>query len=159
MKNEKGVTLVEVMSVLVILSVLSGMATPVFQNMLLRMDFNQEVSLLVGKLHEARSVAMKSNSRVVFCYSDKSYTIFVDDGAGGGTKEDWIRQPGEQLVANVIVGDRFKIVLTDSTFTGQRTRFSGRPGIKAGSIVLQGHDGQKTKVVLNVIGRVRVEKV
>jgi hypothetical protein len=102
---------------------------------------------------------MKGNSRVVFCYNDKSYKIFVDDGAGDGTKEDWIHQPGEQLVANVTLGDRFEIVLDDSTFPGQRTRFSGRPGITAGSIVLQGHDGRKTKVVLNFIGRLRVEKV
>ena len=159
MKNEKGVTLIEVMSTLIILSVLSGIATPIFQNMLLRMDFNQEVSLLVSKLHEARSVAMKGNSRVVFCYSASGYKIFVDDGAGGGTEEDWKHQSGEQLLADITLGDRFQIVLDDSTFTLQRTRFSGRPGITAGSIVMQGHDGRKTKIVLNVIGRVRVEKV
>ena len=160
MKNEKGVTLVEVMSCLIILSVLSGIATPIFKNMMSRQALNMATSMLVGELHKARSFAMKSNSHVVFCYTENGYKTFIDDGQGGGIKEDWIPQPGEQVLANVdLVKDRLKIAVDESTFNTQRTRFSGRPGITAGSIVLQGSDGRKNKVIVNVIGRVRVEKL
>ena len=158
MNNENGVTLLEVMSTMIIISILSGISVPIFQNILLRQEFNQEVRNMVNEIYNARSIAIKSNAHVVLCYSQSGYKIFVDDGRKGGVENDWIQQANEKVLTNVTFRKHFKIALDDSTFTGQRTRFSNRPGIKAGSIVLQGHDGQKTKVVLNVIGRVRVEK-
>jgi prepilin-type N-terminal cleavage/methylation domain-containing protein len=159
MKNENGVTLVEVMSCVIILSILSGIAVPLFKNILSRQAFNGAISMLVGELHKARSFAMKSNSRVVFCYTESGYKSFIDDGQGGGEEKEWTQQPGEQVLANVTFRDRLKIVVDESTFQSQRVRFSGRPGIMGGSIVVQGEDGQKSKVIVNLIGRVRVERL
>ncbi|MBU1564064.1 MAG: GspH/FimT family pseudopilin [Proteobacteria bacterium] len=160
MKNENGVTLVEVMSCLVILSVLSGIATPLFKDMMSKQALYGATSMLVSELHKARSYAMRSNSHVAFSYTEDGYKAFIDDGQGGGTEGDWIQQPGEQVLANVdLLKDRLKIAVDESTFTAQRTRFSGRPGIKAGAIVLQGNDGRKNKIIVNFIGRVRVEKL
>ncbi|MFH0781609.1 MAG: GspH/FimT family pseudopilin [Pseudomonadota bacterium] len=160
MKNENGVTLVEVMSCLVILSFLSGIATPFFKDMMARQALNGATSMLVGELHKARSFAMTSNSPVAFSYTEGGYKTFIDDGQGGGTEGDWIQQTGEKVLANVsLLTDRLKISVDESTFTAQRTCFSGRPGIKAGAIVLQGNDGRKNKVIVNFIGRVRVEKL
>ncbi len=157
MRNQSGVTLMEVMSCMMILCVLGGIATPIIENTKSRIALRGEISNLVAELHRARSLAIKTNAFVAFCYTETGYKIFVDDGRGGGTKEDWIQQPGEQILANVALGERLKIVLDESSFTSQRTRFSRSPGLKPGAVVMQEYFGNKRKVIINVIGRVRVE--
>ncbi len=70
MNNQKGVTLVEVVSCLVIMSVLAGMAFPMFEAMKAKLALHGEVSKLVGELHKARIFAIKSNAKVVFRYTE-----------------------------------------------------------------------------------------
>jgi prepilin-type N-terminal cleavage/methylation domain-containing protein len=159
MKNEGGFTLIEIMSCLILVSVLTGIASPMFKTILSRQKFNGEISKLVGELHKARSFAMKSNARVVFSYTESGYKSFIDDGQGGGTEKDWVQQPGEKVLADVRFRDRYKIALDESSFPSQRTFFSGKTGVTGGSIVLKGDDGQKSKVIVNLIGRVRVVKL
>ena len=159
MRNEKGVTLVEVVSCMVILSVLAGMAIPTIDNMKAKLALHGEVSKLVEELHKARLVAIKSNAKVVFRYTENGYMTFIDDGNNGGNKEDWIHQSGEQVLADVTFGNQLKIAVPESSFPSQRTRFSGKPGITGGTVVLQGSEGNKSKVIVNAIGRVRVEKL
>jgi prepilin-type N-terminal cleavage/methylation domain-containing protein len=159
MRNEKGVTLVEVVSCMVILGVLAGIAFPSLENMKAKLALHGEVSKLVGELHKARIVAIKNNAKVVFRYNESGYMTFIDDGNNGGTKNDWIHQSGEQLLSDVTFDDRIKIAVPESTFTSHRTIFSGKPGIIAGGVVLQGSNGSKSKVIVNAVGRVRVEKL
>lgn len=159
MNNQKGVTLVEVVSCLVIMSVLAGVAFPMVEGMKAKLALHGEVSKLVGELHKARIFAIKSNARVVFRYTDKGYMTFIDDGKNGGIKEDWVPQTGEQILADVTLGEQTRISLPESSFTAKRTCFSGKPGISAGSVVLENSNGNKSKVNVNAIGRVRVEKL
>lgn len=159
MKNERGVTLIEVVSCLVILCVLGGIAIPAAENFKAKLALHGEISRLVEELYKARVIAIKSNAPVVFWYTDSGYRAFIDDGQGGGIQKDWLQQPGEQTVADVTLKNRSKILIQESSFTAQRTRFSGGPGISAGAIVIQGDNGHKSKVIVNSIGRVRVEKL
>ncbi|GEM_PF-4435212 len=159
MRNEKGVTLVEVVSCMVILSVLAGMANPMFENIKAKLALHGEVSKLVGELHNARIFAIKSNAHVVFHYTENGYITFVDDGKNGGIKGDCSHQSGEQILSDVTFGDRLKIVAPESSFTLQRAIFSGKIGVSGGTVVLQGSNGNKSKVIVNSLGRVRVEKL
>jgi prepilin-type N-terminal cleavage/methylation domain-containing protein len=159
MNKEQGVTLVEVVSCMVILSVLAGFAFPTIENIKEKLDLHGEISKLVGELHKARMIAIKSNAKVVFLYNETGYMTFIDDGNNGGTKEDWIQQAGEQVLSDVTFGDRLKINIPDSSFPSQRTRFSGKPGLSGGAVVLQASNGSKSKVIVTPIGRVRVEKL
>ena len=159
MKKQSGVTLTEAAIVLAILSILGGFAAPMFENWESVVALRAEVSTLVGELHKARYVAIRSNEYVVFYYTDSGYKIFIDDGLDGGLREDWNHQSGEQMLSDVTFGKGVKIDLAESTFTSQRTRFSGSPGVKAGAVVLHGCCGNNTKIVVNSIGRVRVEKL
>ncbi len=159
MRNEKGITLVEVVSCMVILSVLAGIAFPTFENMKAKLALHDEVEKLVGELHKAKLFAIKSNTKVVFNYTEHGYMTFVDDGNNGGNKEDRIHQSGEQVLSDVTLGNRIKIALPESTFPSQRALFSGKPVTSAGAVVLQGSNGNKSKVFVNIIGRVRVEKL
>jgi Tfp pilus assembly protein FimT len=161
MRNQKGFTLVEAISCFLIIGVLSGIAIPAYHAMILRYRFKTETSRIVNIFNLAKSFATLKKYPVVFSYDHDGYLVFVDDGAGGGNAGDWVRQPGEQLLAYCdLRRNGIHIDVDQSTFTGQRTRFSGTPAIKAGSVVLVGADGNsKTKIVVNITGRVRVEKL
>jgi prepilin-type N-terminal cleavage/methylation domain-containing protein len=160
MRNEKGVTLLEVVSCLMVIGVLSGIALPASQAMMVRYTFSTETARVIDALKLAKSYAITKKSPVVFSYSQDGYLVFIDDGAGGGKGGDWIRQPGERLLAECDLREKgLHIDVGLSTFSAKRTRFSGTPAIKAGSVVLVGADGSKTKIVINIIGRVRTERL
>jgi len=159
MKNESGVTLIEVVSCVATFCVIAGIAYPTLENTKSRMAIHSEVSKLVGELHKARVFALKSNSSVVFCYNDSGYKTFIDDGRDGGIKEDWVQQPGEQILADVTLDNRIQIDVEKSSFSLQRTHFTKSPGVKAGAVVMRGCGGSKSKIIVNAIGRVRVEKM
>lgn len=159
MNNEKGITLVEVMSCLVVVSVLAGFAIPTIETFKSKLSLNGEVSRMVSELHKARLYAITHNSFVVFTYSDHGYKTFIDDGSGGGNKQDWVRQSGEQLLSDVTFSERILIDTSQSSFTSHRTRFSTKPGVSGGTVVLTDNKGHSKKVVVNSVGRVRVEKI
>ena len=160
MGSQKGFTLVEAVSCLLIIGVMCGIAIPAYHAMMMRYRFSIETARLVDMFALARSYSTLKRYPVVFSYDQDGYQVFVDDGAGGGSAGDWVRQPGERLLADGdLRGKGLHIDVGQSTFTAQRTRFSGTPAIKAGSVVLVGADGSKTKIVVNIIGRVRVEKL
>lgn len=159
MKKESGVTLLEVLSCIAIIGVLTGISAPITENLKSRIELHEEILKLSGELHRARSFAIKSNSHVAFCYTKTGYKFFIDDGHDEGIKEDWIQQPGEHVLADVTLGNRLAIALEESSFSSHRTRFSRSPSVKPGAIVMQGSDGNKRKVIVNAIGRIRVEKI
>lgn len=158
MNNEKGVTLVEVMSCLVVVSVLAGFAMPTIETFKSKLSLHDEVSRLVGELHKARLYAITHNSFVVFSYSESGYKTFVDDGRGGGNQKDWVLQSGEQVLSDITFDERIFIDTSQSSFASQRTRFSTKPGVSGGTVVLTDNKGHKNMVIVNSIGRVRVEK-
>lgn len=159
MGNQKGVTLLEMISAMLIIGVVSGIAFPAYKALIDRYRFTTETARVVDAFRLAKSYALTRNTRVVFTYHRDGYLVFVDDGAAGGVAGDWIRQPGELLLFDCdLSGQGLAIDVDGSTFSAQRTRFSGKPGIKAGSLVLLGKDGTKNRIVVNIIGRVRVEK-
>lgn len=156
--SEKGFTLVENVVCLVVLCAMSAFAYPEIGKWNSKYNLQSETLNLVGALHRARCAAVMRNSNVIFLYNKNGYKIFVDDGSGGGTKDDWIHQPGEAVLADVSLDKQVKIDTGESTFTLDRTGFSGKVGVKAGTVVLAGSGGLKNKIVMNVVGRVRVEK-
>lgn len=157
MKNDIGFTLVEVLVCAAIVCIVAGLASPAIGSFKARMALHEAVSDLVSGLHMARSVAIKRNDRVVLSYSEKGYKIFIDSGSGGGIREDWIQQPGEQTLVNATLDDRLEILMDESTFSLHRARFSRSPGIKPGAIVIKGDCGKKKRVIINSVGRIRIE--
>ena len=115
-----------------------------------------EIREMVGYLMKAKLEAIKVNKFVVVQFTDGGYTAFVDDGANGGTPKDWICQPGErEFVRHANIDN----LMLSTNFPSDRMRFTGRVGIKAGSVTFASDEKPFAKVVLSVTGRVRVEKL
>ncbi len=94
---------------------------------------------------------------MVLCLTSGGYKIFVDNGEGAGKKGDWVRQDQERQ----LVDHQYKngVTLTQTTFTANRTRFNGRVAMKAGRVILSNKNGSQIQLVVNTVGRFRVEKL
>jgi prepilin-type N-terminal cleavage/methylation domain-containing protein len=154
-ENNRGLTLVEVMTVLALLTILGLLSFPSFSSLLEQTRFRGEVNKLFTSLHQAKTVAIKNNAYVVLQLIENGYEIFVDDGRGDGKAGDWQRHPDESLLASHFFDERIEI---SSNLSLDRTRFSGRPGGKAGTIRLSSDSGISHSVVINLAGNIRVAK-
>lgn len=156
--SNRGFSLMELITGLAIVSVLAVFAYPEVNDWNSGLTLNAETVNVVADLKRARNVAISRNAYVVFSYSDRGYLLFVDDGLGGGIKDDRVYQPGETILADCVLDPKVAILTGESTFTLARAVFSGSVGVKAGTIVLAGEKGKKNRIIMNAVGRVRVEK-
>ncbi|MCP3933614.1 MAG: hypothetical protein GY705_31490 [Bacteroidetes bacterium] len=155
MKNNRGVSVLELIICLSIISILGGISTPAFIKHKDNIILKAEVRKIVECLHKAKIEAIKTNSSVVFHLDGRNYSVFVDDGEGTAKKRDWIRQSEERQIYS---GQVSKGITVSSNFPYDRMRFNGRVGIKAGRYYIQNNSGKRMQVVLNVNGRVRIGK-
>lgn len=156
MKNQVGFSLVELITTVAVLSIVSVVSYPAIQSMKNKAKVRGEIREMVGSLMKAKVEAIKGNRYVVVQFTDGGYTAFVDDGANGGTAKDWICQSGEREFVRHANIDNIKL---STNFPSDRMRFTGRVGIKAGSVTFSSNEKPFAKVVLSLTGRVRVEKL
>lgn len=151
--GKNGFTLVECLVCLAIMSILATFCYPPITALQDRIWFRSELANLVSSLQHAKMSAIKSNSFVVFQVKEKGYIVFEDNGAGGGVMGDWIRQGKERILIDYDLPTG--LALTTNLSLG-RTRFSGRPGMKVGTLILRNISGTKAHdVVINSVGRIR----
>jgi prepilin-type N-terminal cleavage/methylation domain-containing protein len=156
MKNQSGLSLVELITTVAVLATLSLASYPAMESWQHKEKVRAEIRHLVSTLMNAKIEAIKENRYVVVQFSGSGYKAFVDDGANGGTAKDWICQPGEREFVN---HSNIDGLLLNSNFPSDRMRFRGRVGIRAGSVYFSSGEKDIAKVVLSVTGRVRVEKL
>ena len=155
MAKQIGFTLVECLMVMVILTLVSAISWPSLMIWTKRTEFKAEVSTLVSSLRRAKMEAIETNSTVVIQVVPGGYTIFTDNSRVPGQAGDGVRQPDERLLANC----RLKQGMTiSSNFPKNRARFNSRPGMTAGRFILQDSEGRRIDVIVNRVGRVRVEE-
>jgi hypothetical protein len=93
---------------------------------------------------------------VAVLFDSGGYRIFVDDGHGGGTAENWVRDGDEESVVSRRMPAGVTIDLTATTLADKRTRFSGRGWIgNTGLVRLRNTEGTAKIVDMsNRFGRV-----
>ena len=155
MADQKGITLIELLVVLSILSIFSAIAYPPMRDWYQRACIRSEAAQLVGCLHMAKMEAVKVDSFVVIDANPDGYSVFVDNSSVSGETGDWIRQAGERLLVNY----RLKSGITlDTNFTADKARFHGnREVIIGGRFILTDSAGRRMDVIIDTIGRIRVQ--
>jgi len=156
MRSNLGFTLMELIVVIAILAVASSLGVPSFIGWRNDAKLRDAVSLLHGDLEFAKLEAVKENDFVAVVFNGNNYTVFVDDGAGGGDSGNYVRDGSEQLLRNRRMPAGVRI--NNTTFAGNQTGFNGRGRIAVpGIITLVNSAGSQRQIdINNRFGRITV---
>ncbi len=148
MKSETGLSLLECCVSLAIITCLCLVSYHPLSNLKHRLNFKSEVNALLVNIQKARLAAYKYNSYSVIRITPYGYTIHVDN-----KNVNWQHDQDEALIVCRTLPETISI---GTNFTKSRTRYRPRPGsMKAGSIFLADNDGNRVRIVINILGRVR----
>ena len=156
MKHKEGFTSIELIVVIAIIALLCTIAIPSYINWRSTAKLKGVVSLLRGDMERAKSHAIKRNASVAILISADGYSIFVDDGSGGGTAGNWNYESGEEFLVECKLPAGIRIDLIKTTFDSDRTRFNGRGWIgNPGRGTFHNNNGDEKVVYMeNRFGRI-----
>ena len=125
-----GFTLIEVMVVVAILLALAAIALPSLSGWADNQRLKGVARDLYTHFQSARLEAVKRSTTVVLTFNpggpqSGNYTVFVDDGSGGGTADNLTQDnKAEKTLARRIMPNG--VTLTSTTFTADVTAYSSR---------------------------------
>jgi prepilin-type N-terminal cleavage/methylation domain-containing protein len=151
MKSSKGFSLMETIVVIAVIGIASAIAVPSIISQRNNSNLRDAVSMIRGDFEMARSRAVRENTFVpMLIINADSYTIFIDNGFGGGDAEDWEPNGGERILCDRKLPAGVKIDLTQTTFADLRTRFDGRGYItNMGVLTLISANGKTAAIDMN----------
>ena len=150
MRKSNGFTLIELMIAIAIFAIMASVALPSFMNQRRQTLLRDAISMIRGDLEMARSQAIRENGPVAVLIREDGYGIFVDNGAGGGIKENWVRDGEEKQLCTRSLSNGLKIDLNQVTFDGKRTQFNGRGYVgNAGVLVVVDAGGKSATLDMN----------
>ena len=158
MRKRNGFTLIELMIAIALFAIMVSVALPSFMNQRRQTILRDAISMIRGDLEIARSQAIRENGSVAVLIREDGYGIFVDNGADGGIKENWVREGGEKQLCSRNLPSGIKIDLNQVTFDGNRIRFNGRGYVgNAGVLVVVDAAGKSVTLDMNNrFGRISV---
>ena len=159
LKQQNGFTLLELLVVIAIIGILSAIAIPNMIGWRAERSLRGAANIFQADLQRARLRAVRESGFVaVVITPPNNYQIFVDDGSGGGTLGDYVRQPGEPMLSNRTMPSG--ITMQNITFSGTppHTRFDlrGIPNI-IGRVEFLNNSGDTLQVIMNRVARTRIQ--
>ena len=124
-----GFTTVELLAVIAIILTLAAVAFPSFIDWIERQRVKSAARDLVSHFQTARLEAIKRSAVVALVFNPGgpqtgNYTIFVDDGAGGGEAGNLTQESLELVLRQVIMP--IGVTLMGTTFTDDRAGYNAR---------------------------------
>ena len=100
MQKHSGFTLMELMITIAIISIMAAIAVPGFIGWLPKYRLGNAARDILSVVEKARMEAVKRNTSVGLAFNtgSDSYTLWIDDGAGGGTADDAAQNGTESTV-------------------------------------------------------------
>ena len=170
-KRCHGFTSIELIVTVAILAMLAAIAIPAFSSWVPNYRLNAAATDLVSNFQRAKMEAVKKNADVVLSFSPQAYTpggavgsyqIFIDDGAGGGTPGNFVRDGGETLILQATMPGNVSLYSaafpgTQPTAAGFNSRGLPASG-KTGDVALRNNKSRYYQVSLSVTGNISLKK-
>ena len=168
-KDKNGFTLVELMIVILIVGILSIFSLPRFRVLMINFQLKSITRDLASNFQKARLEAVKRNTNLVTinffpgAYNPQgfvgSYIMFLDDGTGGGTFGDGLRNGGEPIITQAAMPKYLS--LYNTTFPGNTTGFNARgyptSGVGTFIVCIRNCMSRYYKITLSPIGGIKLE--
>ena len=162
--GQSGFTLLELVVIVVIISLMGVVALPELHKTREKYRLKAAAVDILSYFQCAKMEAVKRSTSVSIAFTEGTsgkLTMFIDDGAGGGTAENMIRDGSEEILRDVSMPKGVTLTSgfsfgTDSAgFDSRGLSLSGRTG----SVLLENFNEDKYRVYLSsVTGSVRLEK-
>lgn len=159
MRNKNGFTLLELMVAIAIFGILSAIAIPNVFGWISNRRILNATNELNAAFQLARSQALRENADVVISIDtgNDECDVFVDNGRGGGTARNQVRDGTEVQVALLSLPEG--VDMYNQTFAQPWCGYDSR-GIpinnNTGQIHLRNTAGAHTGVALNIAGNPRI---
>lgn len=147
--NCKGFTLIELMTVIAIMAIMAGIAIPNYLEWSSAARLRSSTNDLTSDLAMARLRAIKSSAKVGVIFGTNGYQVFIDDN------DNNVLDSGEVLLRNKQYPAG--VTMNNTTFQNSRALFHRTGASSAGTVTLSRGGNQQADIVVNIVGRVRVE--
>lgn len=161
--NRKGFTLLELMIAVVIIGVVLRVAMPNFQIWVSNQRLRDDMSQIEADIQVARMTAINRNIPVSVMFNQiaSQYTVFIDDGQGGGTARDLAQNGTETTLIQRTLKNG--ITFSSVDFNGGAALLFNPRGFRSSpsggnsKLELSTSRGKKYRISVTLVGDVNVK--
>ncbi len=158
MQRNGGFSAFEVAVTLAVVALLASVSMPSFLRWLQVHRLRGAAINLTADLEMAKVRAIREGANVCVVFGERDYTLFLDNGAGGGTADDCIRNGEEALVQYRQLPAGVRIDPAQTTLTDRRLRFGSRglaPNLTTAEVLCLVNGTGERRIRVNRLGNIR----
>lgn len=159
-QRQSGFTAFEVAVTLAVIALLAAISMPSFLKWLQGHRLRGAAINMASDLEMAKIRAMREGAFVSLQLASGAYTIFLDDGSGGGTAGDMVRNGSERLIQYRQLPTGVSVSIGELTLPGQRMRFNSRglpADLAAAELIPIVNSLGRKELRINRLGNIRVQ--